>query len=302
MNEPLVTVVVCMYNSSKTVIETLESVRLQTYKNVELIISDDDSRDDSVQICKKWVEDNKDHFQRSLIITHTPNTGTASNMNRAIKASKGEWIKGIAADDKLLPNCISDFVEYVLNHQETGIVFSKVVAFGNIEAAKTWTWGNVKKYFEEFNERQKRIILSTENFLPAASVFLKKSVWSNLGGYDESIPLVEDWPLWIKAVSKGYKLGFMDKDSVAYRFSESSVSQGIKPLSKIYKDNVNMACLYAERSLKTINFFYHYLLITRRLLRTRWNLKKVVTFLNIINPAYYEYERTIEKFNKMRYE
>lgn len=82
--EPLVSVVVVIYNSSQTVIETLESIKAQTYKNIELVISDDDSKDTSVEICKKWVEKNKNRFVRTKIITHTPNTGTSANMNREI--------------------------------------------------------------------------------------------------------------------------------------------------------------------------------------------------------------------------
>ena len=177
MKEPLVSVTVCTYNSSKTVIETLESIKTQTYRNLELIVSDDGSKDDSVHICESWANDNKKRFHRIKILTYSPNTGTSANMNRAYSETQGEWIKGIAADDKLLPNCISDYIDYVVNHPSASVIFSKVVGFGNMEAANEWLFTNVKRFFDTFNMKQFRIILSTQNFLPAASVFLKKKVW-----------------------------------------------------------------------------------------------------------------------------
>ena len=122
---PLVSVGVLTYNSSKTVLETLESIKAQTYQNIELIISDDASKDNTVEICKEWVEKNKDRFVRCEILTVPENTGIPANVNRRIAASRGEWSKGIAADDALLPDCIENFINYVKEHPEAEIIFAK---------------------------------------------------------------------------------------------------------------------------------------------------------------------------------
>ena len=91
MNEnPLVSVIVITYNSSNTVIETLDSIAAQTYKDIELIISDDCSKDDTVKRIKLWIEEHKDFFVNCRIITTEENTGTVKNLNRGVKASKGE--------------------------------------------------------------------------------------------------------------------------------------------------------------------------------------------------------------------
>jgi alpha-1,3-rhamnosyltransferase len=68
-SNPLVSIVVITYNSSSYVIETLESIKAQTYQNIELIVSDDCSKDKTVDVCKKWIEKNKQRFVRTELIT-----------------------------------------------------------------------------------------------------------------------------------------------------------------------------------------------------------------------------------------
>ena len=69
MNQPLVSVTVITYNSSKTVLETLDSIKAQTYQNLELIVSDDCSTDDTVELCRNWIEQNKERFVRTELLT-----------------------------------------------------------------------------------------------------------------------------------------------------------------------------------------------------------------------------------------
>ncbi len=105
--EPLISIVVVTYNSAKYVLETLESAKSQTYQNIELIVTDDYSTDDTVAICQKWLNKNKARFVRSQLVTSEKNTGIPANLNRGIKASKGEFIKPIAGDDTMEKQYIS---------------------------------------------------------------------------------------------------------------------------------------------------------------------------------------------------
>ena len=96
MQQPLVSIKVATYNSRKFVIETLESSKAQTYPNIELIISDDCSSDDTVALCQGWLAKNKGKFVNTQIITVPENTGIPANCNRCINASRQDWIKFIA--------------------------------------------------------------------------------------------------------------------------------------------------------------------------------------------------------------
>lgn len=294
---PLISVFIVTYNSQEFIIEALESVKSQTYQNIELIVSDDCSNDNTVSLVKKWLSDNTRRFTWVEIIEASNNTGTSANYNRAVKACHGEWLKMLDGDDKLLPFCISDFVDYVIHHPNAGVVFSKVVGFGDMENANKWPWLNVKRFFDTFNSIQFRIILSNQNFLPSASVFLKKNVWQSTGGYNEDIPLIEDWPFWIKVLENGYKFDFLDKETACYRFSFLSISQDQKSLSGAYMDSGSKARSFANKSLEKINLLYWYLGVTRRFVsRICMNHTLVVFLLNFANPAYYYFIYTIRKF------
>ena len=227
MNQPVVSVSVIAYNSSRYIIETLESIKAQTYPNIELIVSDDKSTDNTVQLCEDWIAKNKDRFVRTQIIVPEHNTGVSGNCNRASAACQGEWEKGIAGDDKLLPNCISDFMAYVAEHPDAKLIFGRMTGFG----ADKETIEQVLKrfdysFFSMTPEQQLHRLLYKGNCLPAPATFANREYFLNLGiKNDERVANLEDWAKWINYLRAGIKFHFMDKDVVSYRVN-SGISVG----------------------------------------------------------------------------
>ena len=219
-NNPLVSVVVITYNSAATVIETLESIKDQSYGRLELIITDDCSKDNTIEKCSSWLKANAQRFVHSELLTVPKNTGTSANVNRGIKKCKGEWIKQIAGDDRLLKSCIQDNVNFINKNPNSEIVISKVKFFGNpivIEKYnKLFVYRNFKLPRRKF---YKKLLMG--NFIPAATSFISKNVYEEVGLYDESIPLMEDWPFWMKACRGGCSFRFNDVETVEYRVQES---------------------------------------------------------------------------------
>lgn len=218
-SDSLVSIVVITYNSSATVLETLESIANQTYSNLELIISDDCSRDNTIEICQKWIKKHLTRFKKVKLITSDNNTGTSANLNRGVKDAQGIWVKPIAGDDKLLVNCIVENINFVNEHPDTDLLFSRVKYFGNLDLLK----GHQKFKYDYFKLSPKKFYekLIQGNFLPTASVFIKRNLYEKIGYYDESIPLLEDWPFWMKAGFNHYSFKFLDIDTVEYRIQES---------------------------------------------------------------------------------
>ncbi len=229
---PLVSVPIITYNSSKTVLETLESIKAQTYQNLELIVSDDCSMDNTVEVCRKWLEKNNGRFIRTEILTVEKNTGVAGNLNRAEAACRGEWVKVIAGDDILLPNCVQDCMDYVTEHPDTIYLVGRMEGFGRTQEEIDEYMNRCFDYsiFDLSAEKQYQRLVFKGNCVPAPAVFYnKKRVQEMNITNDERIPMVEDYPKWMNVTKKGVRLHGLDKTIVRYRLSESSISTTTTP-------------------------------------------------------------------------
>lgn len=221
---PLVSVIVVAYNSSKTIEETLDSIRDQTYSPLELIISDDASPDNTVGICKAWLEKNKSRFVRAELALAKKNGGIPANMNRGIALAKGTYLKSIAADDILLPNCISDNVEFAKAHPGAKLIFSQIREFsvsstGEKNLSKDVIPPSALPFFALSAEEQ-HLELLDECCLNAPSGFFDSALLKEFP-YNENYPAMEDWPKWYALTKLGEKIYFLEKPTVLYRVGDS---------------------------------------------------------------------------------
>lgn len=219
MKQPLVSIAVITYNSAVTVIETLDSILSQTYLNLELIISDDCSTDNTVTICRKWLDNNAARFVRTVLIESPVNTGISANCNRAEDACNGGWEKLLAGDDLLLPECVETYMKFVVERKNIPCVFSRALCFSAIDG-KDINNDTLFDYsfFSLSREKQLERLLYKSNCVPAATVFFNLALMRRLGiRNDERIPLLEDLPRWINILNSGYRLEFLDRKLVKYR-------------------------------------------------------------------------------------
>jgi glycosyltransferase involved in cell wall biosynthesis len=221
----LVSIIVLTYNSSKFITEALDSIRDQTYKDIELIISDDCSIDNTVDLCRLWLQSNKEYFVRAEILQVDKNTGIPANCNRGVKAAKGNWVKMLAGDDLLVSSCIEDNIKFMYRSDYKFI-------FSNVEIFNEWNDYNVnierqnskKKHsnFYKLNAREQFLhLLLKGNPMFAPSMFFNRDVLLKIGGFDEK-STNEDSPLYLLATKSGYKLGYFEKVTVKYRVHRQS--------------------------------------------------------------------------------
>lgn len=245
---PIVTVIVYSYNSSQYIFETLESIRNQTYPSLMLIISDDCSTDNTVEICKKWIDKNESRFIKTKLLTYEKNTGISVNANRAWDACETEYFKDIAGDDVLLPNCIQDYVDYMQEHPETVVVFARVRLFRVYLGIKMWYKESIHDYgfFDLSSKEQYHSLINNGNRLPASSCFYNiKKLREMSFKHDERIPLLEDYPKWIMLTRRGVKLVLLNKHTVAYRLNNNSLSVGAYSPS-FFKSNILLYLYYFQ--------------------------------------------------------
>ncbi|HZX58320.1 MAG TPA: glycosyltransferase family A protein, partial [Mucilaginibacter sp.] len=100
MDQPLVSIIIPVYNSEKHLAETISSALEQTWPNKEIIIVDDGSADNSLAIAKSFASENVKVF-------HQPNKGASAARNKGIQEAKGDYIQFLDADDLLMPNKIA---------------------------------------------------------------------------------------------------------------------------------------------------------------------------------------------------
>lgn len=290
-NSPLVSIVVVTYNSEKFVLETLESIKSQTYPRLELIITDDCSEDNTVNICEEWVKKNEGRFEKSRIVTSPVNTGIGRNANRGLYYVTGEWYKGIAGDDALIETCIEEYIKAINLHPEYRFFHSLCDRYKDV-----FSPGNKLPSFSNFpnkifktnceNEQSKQYV----NFLLSSSILsctcmINSEAIKNMNGFEERIRKSEDWPTWIKVSEQGYKFYFIDKALVKYRENSASVYSGSLKghiFHDFYKTEKEIYNLYIkDRAKPSIRAYWNYYLWIRDMF-TNLNMNKNTPFNRLL--------------------
>jgi len=223
-NLPLVSVVIVSYHSADTITETLDSIYDQTYPNIELVVSDDCSSDDTVAVAQQWAQTHAERFHNCIIHKNPENLGVPGNLNAGILLSHGYYIKDLAADDLLLPDAIE---QYVRCCQEQGYnnLCARVRPFFMADGVKQYGQDmpvNTAFFEKSAQEQYPDMLVEDRIFSPA--FFSTRQLLDEMGLYDPTYRFAEDYPMYLKISAAGHKLNFMDTYTVEYRQSENSLS------------------------------------------------------------------------------
>lgn len=221
---PLVSIAAINYNNAKYVIETLDSIYNQTYPNIELIIVDDCSTDNSVAVIEDWLTNYKRPYK---FIKHEINKGVCAACNSGLKNARGKYIESIATDDAMLPEKTSKQVAILEEtDSKVGAVYSDTYLMDiNSDPLE----GRFIARHREFTtipsgNIYKELLLG--NYIPAMSFMFKASVFEDVGLYDENL-IYEDYDMWLRIAAK-YDILFSDFISVNYRIRPGSLTFSIK--------------------------------------------------------------------------
>lgn len=227
LNDTLVSVVVVTYNSEKFVIETLDSIKAQTYECIELIISDDCSKDNTVGIVNLWLEENSNRFVRAELVTSKHNSGVSGNINRGVNITKGNWIKTIAGDDLLAPSAIEEFVLFVKNHKKIQMCVCDIEPFSKEGYDCNSVIKSYARYFTLMSEPYDKQLcrVCREMVFPGPSYFYSRSLFDKIGGFSEEYGNFEEWPFVYKVLKSGCQIYTIEEKLVRYRVSDSSLSR-----------------------------------------------------------------------------
>lgn len=197
---PLVTFVIPSYNHAPFVYESIKSVIEQDYQNIELIIIDDGSKDNSVQIIEQLIPDCHERFVR-FEFRSRENKGLCATLNEALEWSQGEYFSPLASDDVAYPEKTSFLVSKIINTDLSAV-------FGNIRRV-----GEEKEVYNfplYQNEYEFEDLFLHKKLPPTPGVLLRTSDILDVGGYSEKVVL-EDWYMWLKLTQRGKRIVSFDR-------------------------------------------------------------------------------------------
>jgi glycosyltransferase involved in cell wall biosynthesis len=248
MQIPLVSVICICHNHESFVEEAIYSVIDQTYPNIEIILIDDCSIDNSPEIIEKL----KLKIPQIQAIISDLNVGICKAFNIGLEKARGDYIIDLSADDILLPDRITDGLESLNNKgDQYGVNFTDAAYIDDSGKILDYHYRRKKngQLIEQIPEGYIYEKLLARYFICTPTMLIRKSIFDQLGGYDEDL-FYEDFDFWIRS-GKMTKYCFTDKVLVKKRIMKDSLS------TRQYKRNSQMlistykVCLKAEQLNET---------------------------------------------------
>ena len=215
----MISIITTSYNYGEYISETIKSIQAQSYSDWELIIVDDSSEDNSVEIIKSFCKD-----KRIKLICHDKNKGLTRSVKTGLKYAKGEWIAFLESDDLWRENTLEERVRAIKNNPQVGIIFNDVEEFGDdntILAVKNNLDKNRVKISKLNFPKNIFYDLNIENFLLTFSaVMIKKEILDDCP-LDTPIDALLDWWIFIH-ISFNNEAFYINKKLTKWRQHKNS--------------------------------------------------------------------------------
>lgn len=214
--DPLVSIKIASYNHADFIGQTIKSVLDQTYANFELIIVDDCSTDDSLEVIRTFSD------PRITLLVNERNIGAAATSLRAKALLKGEYFCSLDSDDYFHPEKLAKQVDFMRTHPETDALATfaqEVDVDGSTPADQVATdWFNRDM---DFNLPENWL---WENHLCHSSVLMKREVHDRLWAYESGLPFTNDWHNWIRFLANGATFGMLPERLTYYRIHSENIT------------------------------------------------------------------------------
>jgi glycosyltransferase involved in cell wall biosynthesis len=207
---PRVTFVVTNYNYGRFMPQAMDSLLDQSFKELEVIVVDDCSTDNSGEVLDRYASD-----PRVRIVRHSTNTGSIRAYNQGLQMAHGEFVGAFDADDYALDgDAVARQVALFDAHPGVGLVYS---AFDQVDEysqpfreCRPFASDYVRDGLAEFGD------LIFLNYIPHSGTLIRRTCHEALGYYDPRLPYAGDWELWLRVASR-YEVGYLSAPLYAYR-------------------------------------------------------------------------------------
>lgn len=219
-SRPVVSVIVPCYNYGRFLSECVRSITSQEGVDVEVLVIDDASRDDSGEIAQSLAEaDRRIHLER-----HNRNHGHIATYNEGLEWAAGEFTVLISADDVLTPGSLHRAVSLMDSYPEVGLVYGRAVHFldgtpfprprGNIRVREVWKG-------REWLVNQCRL---GRGSIVSPEAVMRTSIQADIGGYSRELPHSADLEMWLRAATRA-DVAYVHADQAWHRVHPMSMSR-----------------------------------------------------------------------------
>ncbi len=220
MDHPTVTVAIAAYNAAPYLRDALESVRRQTFQDLEVVIVDDGSTDETWAVMQELADE-----WDKVRIFRAEHGGTPVNKNRAIERARGEWIAILDADDLWAPDKLERCLDFLREHPDLSIVYTPM---DTIAMDGTPMKGHSKTCHSGRITEQ----LFQSIFVHDPAVVFHRRVVDECGGFDESIPVGSGHEFWLR-VSTKFDFGLIDEPLATRRWHETSLTRSNRAAGRL---------------------------------------------------------------------
>jgi glycosyltransferase involved in cell wall biosynthesis len=212
---PKVSIILPCYNGARWISQSIESVLAQTYNDLELIIIDDGSKDNSREIISSYLYDKRIHY------IYQENKGFSSALNEGIRESTGDFIGFIGQDDLYMPNKLQIQVKYLNEHKNIDLVHSNycfIDSNGQVIGVRDMK-------VPKFSSRWKMIeYLFINNFIGFETVLVRRNCFDEVGLFDERMTGFSDHDMWLRIAGK-FNIAYINLILVKKRKHERQLSR-----------------------------------------------------------------------------
>ncbi|SRR6266487_1665018 len=265
-NPPLVSVLMPAYNAQSYIAESIQSILNQTYTNIEFIIIDDHSSDETWGIIQRFAKIDK----RIKALRNSRNVYIAANRNKLIALAKGKYIAWQDADDKATATRLEKQCRFLEAHPEVGIVGGFLQFFNDRGST------GIRKYASDDKSIRKKIFRYSPVAQPTAMI--RRICFNELGKYDVNYPPAEDIDMSFRIGTK-YKFANLQEITLYYR--ESSSSATYKRVKFILNTTITIRRKYWHRKEYTPTFTDHILNYLQRIMLYVLPAKTIILLFNL---------------------
>lgn len=250
------TVCIAMYNQMHYIETALKSVLEQNYKNIELIICDDCSKDYDKKKLEKIIKKyNKNNFTYELI-HNEENLGIVKNVNNALNKATGDYILFFAADDKLYDeNVVNNFIASFNKNKNSNIITTQCLLYDTELENIIKVFVNREQAFKvnEFDSKKQYLELCKGCIFGSGGTAYKTKFLKENGGFSTKYKHVEDWPNWLRFLINGNKIYYEDFITLCHRDGGISHNKSKKIPKHVQEYYNDMKLIYKEEMLKNLN-------------------------------------------------